>query len=401
MIHVSGGPSHLKTKDELRKASSISDLRKKPSSAADGQQSPRDAGAARRFRISRSMLKNEPASNSVRLSKRSKHGPAIFVEHSRKKMAARRGEKEHVGKNAAPLPHGATHELHQETRELKPQASQTFKRPTVAAKKFDNTGDLVRSPLPPSLNQRQEADLSKIAAEMDAWVMREIGANLEAMQTESKSSQSPSRFRPKPPAQRYKERHPELAGTLQGKTAHNEMDIDVEVSAESSEDEDSDDWVVEEYIRIPAKLMSGDVAPTDIGVLILDGEDASALFYGPDHDEDDDYLEDDEDENGEKPLFTIPTQWHTLSTPPVRSCAKYNPIIAENHYTADYPEDEVDSDDEYGRQAYLYRTRNASDDEEFDNNGYESSDDMVLDDGGDDDVTMARIKAYMKRHPGS
>jgi hypothetical protein len=41
----------------------------------------------------------------------------------------------------------------------------------------------------------------------------------------------------------------------------------------------------------------------------------------------------------------------------------------ENHYTADYPEDEVESDDEYGRDDYRYRTGNASDQEEFDDAG--------------------------------
>lgn len=70
-------------------------------------------------------------------------------------------------------------------------------------------------------------------------------------------------------------------------------------------------------------------------------------------------------------------------------------LPAENYYTADYPEEEVDSDDEYGRHAYDYRNGNASDDEEFDNDYYE--DDMVLDDDEDEDATMARIRTYVKR----
>ena len=78
-------------------------------------------------------------------------------------------------------------------------------------------------------------------------------------------------------------------------------------------------------------------------------------------------------------------------------------ITAENHYTADYPEDEVDSEDEYNRNAYLFR-HDASDDEEFDatgfaGNGSDSDDSMILEgnDGENDDVTMARIKRYMQR----
>ena len=39
-------------------------------------------------------------------------------------------------------------------------------------------------------------------------------------------------------------------------------------------------------------------------------------------------------------------------------------ITAEDYYGNDYPEDEVDSDDEFGRGAYNYRHA-ASDDEEF------------------------------------
>jgi hypothetical protein len=46
-----------------------------------------------------------------------------------------------------------------------------------------------------------------------------------------------------------------------------------------------------------------------------------------------------------------------------------NAILAEDYYAADYPEDEVESDDEYGRDDYHYRTGNASDMEEFDGVG--------------------------------
>lgn len=46
---------------------------------------------------------------------------------------------------------------------------------------------------------------------------------------------------------------------------------------------------------------------------------------------------------------------------------------AENHYTADYPDDEVASDDEFGQNAYAYRTGNASDLEEYDIDNYQES----------------------------
>lgn len=52
--------------------------------------------------------------------------------------------------------------------------------------------------------------------------------------------------------------------------------------------------------------------------------------------------------------------------------------VAENHPSADYPEDEVDSDDEFGRNPYFYRNRNASDAEEFDEDDATFSDDDVV-----------------------
>ena len=41
-------------------------------------------------------------------------------------------------------------------------------------------------------------------------------------------------------------------------------------------------------------------------------------------------------------------------------------VAAENHPSTDYPEDEVESDDEHGHNLYRYRNRNGSDNEEFD-----------------------------------
>jgi hypothetical protein len=49
----------------------------------------------------------------------------------------------------------------------------------------------------------------------------------------------------------------------------------------------------------------------------------------------------------------------------------------------------------------LYRTANASDEEEFDNRDYhESDEDEMILEGDDDDVTMARIRTYMRRRAG-
>ena len=40
--------------------------------------------------------------------------------------------------------------------------------------------------------------------------------------------------------------------------------------------------------------------------------------------------------------------------------------LAENYYGADYPEDEVELDDEYNEDPYRFRNNRASDEEEYD-----------------------------------
>ncbi|KAF5134360.1 hypothetical protein E5D57_004994 [Metarhizium anisopliae] len=188
---------------------------------------------------------------------------------------------------------------------------------------------------------------------MNAWVLNELGANLHSMEQDNR----PLRFKPKSPAKRFHERHPELAPPQSPGTS-----TDTTVS-DLSDEGDDDDWVIEEYVRIPANSVALDSGPADVGILVLEDEEESLLFFGSALDEDDELGEDDEDEN-------------------------------------DYPEDEVDSDDEYGRDAYVYRHGNNSDEEEYDNEYYEEQDEMILEGGIDDndDARMARIKEFMKRN---
>lgn len=62
---------------------------------------------------------------------------------------------------------------------------------------------------------------------------------------------------------------------------------------------------------------------------------------------------------------------------------------AENYYTADYPDEEVATDDEYGRNAYSFRNGNASDLEEYD-----VDDDS---DSTDDGLGGKKIKSFQGR----
>lgn len=76
-------------------------------------------------------------------------------------------------------------------------------------------------------------------------------------------------------------------------------------------------------------------------------------------------------------------------------------FIAENHYSADYPDEEVCYDDEFGRNPYRFRTRNASDDEEYDVNDFvdEGTDDADADADDDDEDDEEEGEEEQSRNP--
>lgn len=53
--------------------------------------------------------------------------------------------------------------------------------------------------------------------------------------------------------------------------------------------------------------------------------------------------------------------------------------IAENYFAADYPDEDLEWDDEYDRGAYQYRNQNASDMEEFDERDFDDAVDDFID----------------------
>ncbi|OAA43078.1 Transcription factor Iwr1 [Metarhizium rileyi] len=316
----------------------------------------------RRFHVSKSMsAKSAKQGAGSGLSKENRYGSAVFVESTRKKKVPK------SRRNPATVQLPARLEDQIQNMEQVPESvteRRQLKRPGVA-NKYRTTGfhdeAPSRTPLPDSLLNRHNEDMDKIANDMNAWVLNELGANLHSMEQDNR----PLRFKPKSPAKRFHERHPELAPSQSPGTS-----TDATMSDLSDEEGDDDEWVIEEYVRIPANSVALDVAPADVGILVLEDEEESLLFFGSALDDDDEFGEDDEDEN------------------------------AENYYTADYPEDEVDSDDEFGRDAYFYRHGNNSDEEEYDNEYYQEQDEMVLEGGigDDDDARMARIKEFMKHN---
>ncbi|KAH7408646.1 hypothetical protein DE146DRAFT_733739 [Phaeosphaeria sp. MPI-PUGE-AT-0046c] len=156
---------------------------------------------------------------------------------------------------------------------------------------------------------------------------------------------SPSKHKPKAPAQRFAQRHPEKAAALAAQETPQDSD---------AMDIDGDEYVYDTYIREPILPDADGKLPAPsgtVGTLVIAEEDED--WWNGEDESDKEFDTDDEDEN------------------------------AEDYYANDYPEDELDEDDEYGRDLYQRKYRHGSDDEEF-NAG--SEEEGVRSEGDEDDV---------------
>ncbi|CZR66860.1 uncharacterized protein PAC_16761 [Phialocephala subalpina] len=328
-----------------------------PNSSADESQ-PFQATQPRRFHISRSATPSIPDTVGGGSRKR-KAEPTIFIER-RARPKSQDGQ--------APS-RSATPALESPSETPRPQ-----KKPGLAAR---TSTPPVKEPQPkpgiaPLRNVRLASgevmpwDVSseRLAAEMEAYTLAEIGKNLAASQhshPEPKYTSShihkssPSKFKPKAPALRYAQRHPEE------KSQNNGTTMDLDGSYVEEEMDDDSEYIIDTYIRMPAEALQDEDASKNIGFLILDSQPDIEEFYREDEGSSEEEDEADEDEN------------------------------AENHYTADYPDEEVDSDDEYNRNAYHYRTHNASDLEEFE----DANQDMMF----SDDENEGTKYPWMQKKP--
>ncbi|KAF4631428.1 hypothetical protein G7Y89_g6705 [Cudoniella acicularis] len=307
----------------------------------------------RRFHMSRSSTPTDPPAPLASGKARKRPAqPAVFVERKsrtgqpkRQKLEADAGPD--VAEKSAPI---------EEHRQQK-KPGMASRVPAVSAKSniVPGPNNLVASNskpkdlrVPSGLMMPWDVNSEQLAAEMQAYTLQEIGKNIAASEIDNTANKplissnhskpSQSRFKPKKPAMRYHERHPEQAP----EKLHNEMDVDDSFSGDEMDDDA--EYIIDTYIRIPAHTLESTGNPKNIGLLVLDSQPDIDDFYLEDWDSDEEEEDEEEDEN------------------------------AENHYTADYPDEEVDSDDEYGRNPYLYRTHNASDLEEFDEDDVEFSD---------------------------
>ncbi|KAI0202774.1 hypothetical protein F4808DRAFT_458490 [Astrocystis sublimbata] len=290
---------------------------------------------------------------------------AMFVERKIKGIPTSVRTKLHAANNppaVAPTLAGApaTEVMRAETPEPR-----RFKKPGVAklqVAKDDKPQD--KPQLPKSMTDRWNVDMQQLTAEMEAYAMQQIGLNLQRVEEERREQERPRakissslKFKPKPPVKRYAERHPEEARPAEDEEM---VDADAEVEAAAS-DSDGDEYIIETYVRVPASKMGDHVPPQSVGLLVFDAEPDVEFFYREDDESDDEWAEDEEDEN------------------------------AENHYTADYPDEEVATDDEFDSNPYRFRTDNASDLEEF---GRELGSDDEFDGGN----PTSQFRTYIGRN---
>lgn len=357
----------------------------------------------RRFHLSRKhMMGQQSASGSrgVKASHASKKGlgPATFVERSSNRK--RGGEPRTPTTTERPTA-VANGDLQAEGGGGPAAASTGAETPRKLKPPSRRAG--VSRPagprLPDSFVNRWDTDMDQLAREMNEYTLDLIARDLEkikerddaaapkprsAAQTPVKSSSnnitapmplsspSPRRFKPHAPAKRYAERHSEDEAAAAASAAaaafaeaqaqlRDETSMDVD-EASTTEEEDEGDYVIDTYIRVAADTITTEATPDQVGLLVLDNEPDIDYFYGEESDSEEEF-EDDEDEN------------------------------AENYYTADYPDDEVASGDEFDRDAYLYQKGIS----EFDQGSGSDSEDEDGDDDEGGNHSSRRLKITIGR----
>lgn len=248
----------------------------------------------RRFHISRSPATTKPIASP---SRKRKNEPTVFTEQRKRPRTPK--EDESPGKNVS----SSDNIVKTEAPELEPKQ----KRPGRSAR--TSTPVKTSAPAPkaspaPLRNITLESgetlpwDVSseRLAAEMQAYTMQEIGRNMAQAEAERPKPKpaptirhsTPSKFKPKKPAQRYAERHP---------GEHTGMDVDHEYIEE--EDVDESEYIIDTYIRYPAQSFESSGTPKSIGLLIIESQPDIDEFYREEDDSSEEEDEDDEDENGE------------------------------------------------------------------------------------------------------
>ncbi len=261
---------------------------KQPSIAANAE--------PRRFHLSRSSIRT-PAGATPGSVQGSKGPPAIFIERRRVAQPDQRVSDTPNPRNFGPEPR---------------ITSKTHNKNGGGNAQMPSTQDQSRPPaplrnvkLPSGMTVPWDADSATLAAQMQAYTMQEIGHNLsKASATETSTTSTPhirarqvSGFRPKAPALRYHERHPEKAKAVDGNGGSNPDEI---MTDAAEPDGDESGYVMDTYIRLPAEMFEFEEQKS-VGLLVLDSQPDIDEFYNDESDSDSEIYDEEEDENGKSP----------------------------------------------------------------------------------------------------
>jgi hypothetical protein len=253
----------------------------------------------RRFHLTRSSTPDMSRTSTGGIPNRKKatKGPvAMFVERNKEGRAARK-----LSLVSNPLTDAQISQLQASSRPSTPMSSRPLKKPgqssrvpSASIKKVTNPPDApgstaseVKFP-----TRTWDTDSDDLAAQMHAFTMQEIGRSIAAANEPppSPARSAPGtpnrRFQPKPPAQRYHERHPEESSDLQQQASDTDADMN-----------DESQYVIDTYIRVSGESLNPDEMPVNFGLLVIDSGEI-AQFYGDDYSSDDDIYDEEEDENG-------------------------------------------------------------------------------------------------------
>lgn len=280
-----------------------------PEQPAPTASSHQIAERIRRFHLSRS---NSPQPTGGVSKKRT--APAVFIERDAKKQRdtlkailqeRNAASKEPLNKplDDSQSPQSPSPAEGEPAVTQQPTPVKKYKRPGT---RVSATASNPKPTLPPSMRGRETSDVDDLAQAMDKWTLDLITKNLDNMEEQrgaSKYSPAKSRFKPKAPAQRYFERHPQPppakeAGNTGQQVAASTSAMDVDVVIGDTTDEE--DYVLETYQRVPVERLRDQAVPAHrVGLLVFDTEpDAAEFFYGNESDSEDDFPEDEDDENG-------------------------------------------------------------------------------------------------------
>lgn len=260
------------------------------------------AARIRRFhmsKIARVVNDTEIDNNARRRSSRAQ--TAVFVERKGRLRTAAEAIR-----SEAQAPHDLSVPGSEQARpQKKPgQASRTQALPTSLVSKNGSPATFIKSErnvkLPSGLVKPWTVSSEKLAAEMQAFTLQEIGKNIAEAEAskpivrptnDHRSKHSQVRFKPKKPALRYSERHP---------TERSDIPTEMDLEDQFTEDDSIDDsnYIIETYVRVPADAVESCDIQRNFGLLVLDSQPEIDEFYLDSSDSELEDEIDEEDENG-------------------------------------------------------------------------------------------------------